>query len=146
MALKRFEFWRRWLFGVTLFFIALGMAVALFPGSPLFSAWNQAAADLFFSGALPKEAAVFRSFLFGPLGGTKAGFYLLQAFIVWRPFARREKWAWHAVLWSMLLWFVVDSEVSIHHGAWFNVWMVNLVPVALIGLPLAMTFRVFYVR
>ena len=143
MELTRFEFWQRWLFGVTLFFIALGIALALFPGNPIFEIWNQAAAKVFFGGAMPQEAVAFQSFLFGPLGGTMAGSYLLQAFIVWGPFKQREKWAWHAVWWSMLLWFLVDSAMSIHHGAWFNVWMTNLFPVALIGLPLAMTYRFF---
>jgi hypothetical protein len=117
MALIRFEFWRKWLLIATIFFIVLGIGLALFPANPLFSSWNQAAADLFFGGAMPKETAAFKSFLFGPLGGIMAGSYLLQAFIVWGPFKQREKWAWHAVWWSMLLWFVVDSAVSIHHGA-----------------------------
>ena len=53
MELTRFEFWRRWLFGVTLFFIALGIALALFPGNPLFAIWNQAAAKVFFGVAMP---------------------------------------------------------------------------------------------
>jgi hypothetical protein len=46
----------------------------------------------------------------------------------------------------MLLWFVVDSGMSVYHGAFFNVWMINVWTLLLVGLPLAMTRRAFRVR
>ncbi len=40
------------------------------------------------------EATAFKSFLLGPLGATITGFYMLQVFVVWNAFRRRERWAW----------------------------------------------------
>jgi len=75
----------------------------------------------------------------GPLGGTIAGSYLMQTFIVAVPFKRREPWAWHALLWPMLLWFCVDSIISAFHGAYFNIYLINLVPLMIFGIPLLAT-------
>jgi uncharacterized membrane protein len=80
-----------------------------------------------------------RGFLMGPLGGTIAGSYLIQTFIVAVPFQRREAWAWHAILWPMLLWFCVDSAVSALHGAYFNIVQINLMPLVVFGIPLIAT-------
>ncbi|MEL6615822.1 MAG: hypothetical protein AAFQ43_08795, partial [Bacteroidota bacterium] len=90
------------------------------------------------------EAAAFRAFVMGPLGGTIAGSYALQAFIAAVPFARRERWAWWATLVGMLVWFVTDSTLSISHGAAFNVLQINLMPLLVFGPPLAATRRAFF--
>ena len=79
----------------------------------------------------------------GLLGGTMAGSYLLQAFIAAIPFARREPWAWWASLGGVLLWFLVDSSLSVAHGAAFNVWMINLMPLVVFVVPLAATRSAF---
>jgi len=52
------------------------------------------------------------------------------------PFRKREAWAWHAVVWSTLLWFVVDSTMSAIAGAYFNIY---LMPLVVCGIPLAAT-------
>ena len=75
----------------------------------------------------------------GPLGGTIAGSYLMQAFVVAIPFKRRERWAWHAIAWSTLLWFALDSLVSAFHGAYFNIYLINLMPLVIFGIPLFAT-------
>ncbi|MGI9173964.1 MAG: hypothetical protein ACR2GR_01415 [Rhodothermales bacterium] len=71
---------------------------------------------------------------------------MLQAFIAAIPFRRGERWAWQAVLRGTLVWFVVDSAVSLWHGATFNVYLVNLVPVLVFGLPLGATWPAFFRR
>lgn len=141
-----FDFWCRWLLFVSLLSVAVGLAIAFFPDSALFVFHTAAIEKAFFGGSIPEEAAQLRAFLFGPLGGTIAGYFLMQTFIVWGPFWRREPWAWHAVLWPMLLWFAVDSGMSIYHGAFFNVWMINVWTLLLVGVALAMTYRDFKSR
>ena len=101
-------------------------------------------ARTFYGGAEPPEAALFRAFIFGPLGGTIAGSYLLQTAIAAIPFARRERWAWWATLGGLALWFAVDSSLSLTHGAAFNVLLINTAPIALFAPPLVATRRAFF--
>lgn len=142
----RFEFWQRWLLLASLAFALFGLLVALFPFGFPFALRNEAVAETFFQGRWTAQTTAYHAFSAGPLGGTIAGFYVLQAFIAATAFRRRERWAWQATLWGMLVWFVIDSAVSVWHGAVFNVYLVNLVPLVVFGLPLAMTFRLFFSR
>jgi len=140
---KKFRFWQKWLLIVSIFFAVMGLIIALLPGGIMFHPHIDSTAELFFGGPIPEEAENLRTFLFGIIGGTVAGYFLLQIFIVRGPFQRREPWAWHAILWAMLLWFVIDSTLSISHGAFFNVWMINIWTLVLVGLPLMMTRKYF---
>ncbi|MCC5805751.1 MAG: hypothetical protein JJU00_05420 [Opitutales bacterium] len=138
-----FLFWQRWLLAVSVLQIFVGLLIALAPDSVLFAAHTRALAATWFDGGLTDDATALRRFFFGIIGGTIAGYFLLQTLIVWIPFRRRERWAWHAVLWALLLWFTVDSTMSVRHGALFNVWMINIWPAVLTAVPLAMTRRAF---
>lgn len=142
--MKWFAFWQRWLFLASVAFALFGLLAAWFPFAPFFAPRNDAIARVFFDGAWTPRVIAFHAFSAGPLGGTIAGFYVLQAFIAAVPFRRREPWAWQATLAGMLVWFVIDSAVSIAHGAAFNVYLVNLVPLVLFGVPLAMTRGCFF--
>ena len=134
-----FETWHRLILYSSVFFVFFGVAAAVAPHSGLFDFWIMEIDRTFFAGEVSSQAKEMRGFLMGPLGGTIAGSYLLQVFIVAVPFKRRGNWAWHAVLWSMLLWFCVDSTISVAHGAYFNVYLVNVMPLILFGIPLAAT-------
>ncbi|MEO0558744.1 MAG: hypothetical protein AAF170_11245 [Bacteroidota bacterium] len=138
-----FLFWQRWLLIASIFFSAFGVVVAVFPNAFFLTMWTDAIASTFHGGSEPEAAAHFRAFVMGPLGGTIAGSYLLQAFVAAIPFARREAWAWWASLSAMLLWFGVDSSLSLLHGAAFNVWMINLMPLLVFLPPLVATRRAF---
>lgn len=140
----RFHFWYRWLLFVSLLNVVIGLVIAWFPASKLFELHTTALGANFFNGTLPGEAEEMRRFFYGITGGTIAGYFLLQTMIVLYPFRRRERWAWHAVLWAILLWFVTDSTLSMLHGALFNVWMINIPSLVLTLLPLLMTYRYFH--
>ena len=144
MTDARFRFWQRWLLAASVGFAAFGALVALAPDAPWLAFWNEAAEARFYDGPEPAQAAAFRAFLMGPLGATMLGSYVLQAFIAAVPFARREPWAWWATLAGLLAWFGLDSALSLAHGAAFNVWMINLVPVAVFAPPLVATRRAFF--
>lgn len=123
-----FRLWQRWLVVASVAFAVFDVVVAVFPFAPLFAMRNAAIAEAFFGGRWTAEGLSYHTFSSGPLGGTIAGFYVLQAFIAAVPFARAERWAWHAIVWGTLAWFVVDSAVSLWHGAAFNVYTVNRAP------------------
>jgi len=127
--------------------MGVGILIALLPGSILFEHHTYATANHFFNSEyLSSEAENLRKFLFAPIGGTVAGYFLLQSFIVWGPFTRKEPWAWHAITGALLLWFVIDSSMSFYHGAIYNVWMINLWTLLLVGLPLVMTYKYFRIQ
>lgn len=142
-----FRFWQRWLVASCFFFAIVGVAVATLGDSPLFACWNAGVRTVFADGArLDSQAAGLKGFLLGPLGGTILGSYILCGFIAAGPFARREPWAWWAIVASLLCWFVLDSTISLMHGAAFNVYQINLVTLVVQGVPLMMTARAFWTR
>lgn len=119
-------FWYRWLLGTSAFFVLFGVASAVAGSLPPASLWGGWIAEHFFGGPMPEEAKTIFDFMRGPLGGTMAGHYVLQTALVAIPVRRGERWASVAIVAATLLWFCVDSGVSISHGAWFNVLRVNL--------------------
>jgi hypothetical protein len=144
-AMGGFEFWRKWLFWASVFFGVFGVVVATLGDSALFGMWRAAAARHFFEAeSFPEQVNRFRLFLFGPIGGTIAGSYVFQAYLAHEAFRRRERWAWKASVGALLAWFVTDSAVSALHGAYFNIYLINVFALAGIGLPLAMTRKGFY--
>ena len=134
-----FERWCDWLLYTSGFFVVFGVVAAIAPDSPPFSLWSDAVDATYFPGEPHPSAQALRRFMMAPLGATIAGSYLLQAFIVAYPFRQGKPWAWYAILASTLLWFVVDSGMSLVHGAYFNIFMINLFPLAIFGIPLFAT-------
>lgn len=139
-----FKIWRYWLLTASVFLVGFGLFLILFPNSTLLAPWHTAIAAHFFDGITPQEVSRFRNFLLGPLGGTIAGFYTLQTFVLWKPFDRREPWAWQATTAALLVWFVLDSATSLFYGAAFNIWLVNLAPMFVFAVPLAQTYPYFF--
>lgn len=84
------------------------------------------------------ERTVFR-FGVGLLGATDAAFFVLFYFIVRYPLMRRERWAHQALVSGSAAWFVFDSGFSAWIGAVFNILIVNVPCLFLLGLPLLMT-------
>ncbi len=134
-----FDCWCRWLLWASAFFVGFGVVAAIAPHSGLFDFWIGEIDNHFFAGEIGASALAMRSFLMGPLGATIAGSYLLQVFVIAVPFRNREAWAWHAVVWATLLWIVVDSTMSAIAGAYFNIYLINLMPLVVFGIPLAAT-------
>jgi len=138
-----FRFWYKWLLIVSILLTLTGLVIGLCPNFFLFEFHTASIVETFFNGNLSEEANKLRSFFYAPIGGTIAGYFLLQSFIVWKPFYNKELWSWYAISGALLLWFTVDSGLSIYHGAFFNVWMVNIWTLILVGLPLLMTRHEF---
>ena len=134
-----FERWCDWLLYASGFFVVFGVVAAIAPDRPPLSLWSHAVDAAYSSGEPHPSGQALRRFMMAPLGATIAGCYLLQVFIVAYAFRQRQPWAWYAIFSSTLLWFVVDSGMSLVHGAYFNVFMINLFPLVLFGIPLFAT-------
>lgn len=141
---KNFRFWFVWLLAASILNLIIGLVIAFFPGSFLFEHHTADLTDTFFDGFMSSNAERVRQFFFGIIGGTIAGYFFLQTMIVLFPFRKRERWAWHAIFWAILVWFITDSLLSIIHGAFFNVWMINIPALLVTIIPLLFTYNKFH--
>ena len=142
---KSFHFWQKWLTYANVITVFVGLVVAFFGNSFLFDLHNTATQDLFFGGEpFTPEVLKMKNWLFGIIGGTIVGFHLLMIMISENAFKRKEKWAYDAMWLGLLSWFLIDSSISFYYGAIYNIIMINIVALILIGIPLSMTFRTFY--
>jgi len=139
-----FRFWHRWLLGVSLYIVAFGFVLAVFPQSPLIDWCINAQVDPVFwqTAAMPEVAARFQAWVYGVLGATVAGWGVLMTFIVRIPFKRREPWAWKGLAGSFAVWYLIDTSLSAVYGVFFNV-LFNTVLLLLVAVPLAFTRRAF---
>jgi hypothetical protein len=62
------------------------------------------------------EALRYVRFVYGVLGAVMFGWALALWFIITGPFRERQRWAWNAVVASMIGWFVVDTTLSLLSG------------------------------
>jgi hypothetical protein len=137
-----FETRLRWLSAMCWFFAGLGLALALLGRTGVFGMWTTAAATaLFGQPELPPVVERFAAATDAILGGSIAGKWLAAGWIVRVPLARRQQWAADALLLGLVGWFAIDSAVSLRVGAHFNVWMINLFPLAAVGGLLASVRR-----
>jgi hypothetical protein len=132
----RAERLRRWCVVASGLFTLLGVAIALGATGPALDLWFDAFGRRFFpSGPTPEILAV-RDFLLGPLGATIAARWLLMAWLFHEPIRRGEAWAHRAATWSLWGWFALEAGASAWQRAWFNVVLIDVWPMLLVGLPL----------
>ncbi|MGA9141848.1 MAG: hypothetical protein WBZ29_16600 [Methanocella sp.] len=143
MSDSRFLLWRNWLLAVCAVVIIFGLVIALLSWSPLFGIFNGLVNGVFWNGSAPDgNTGEFVLWTYGMLGATMAGWGVTLAFIVFYPFTKKERWAWNAIVLSLLLWFAVDTLMSAYTRAYFNV-AINIILIIAAGIPLIMTRRNF---
>jgi hypothetical protein len=142
--MKTFIFWQRWLFYSSLAFALFGVIFAVYGNNPFFMTYNNGLADIFWmKDSIPADIEPFKAFIWGPLGATIAGCYILLAFIAWFPFRRKERWARNAILTAFSLWVVLDSAVCFYHKVYFQILIINAFSILVKALPLIFTWKEF---
>ncbi|WP_194778136.1 hypothetical protein [Pararhodonellum marinum] len=145
MDSENFKFWQKWLTWANVLTLTVGLLVAFAGNSLIFGLHNSFSQEVFFDGEpFTEQTLKFKNWLFGIIGGTIVGFHVLMIFISENAFKNKEKWAYWAMWLGLCSWFLIDSLLSIYHGALYNVLMINLVALFLIGLPLTFTFKAFH--
>ena len=134
-------FWQKWLFVLSLVIAVFGVLLALFSETPAFSIFHQQIDPAFFR-APDAEVMHFQQFIYGLLGATMAGWGVFMAFIAHYPFRKKEKWAWVCIAMGVLVWYVVDTSISLSFGVMFNAAF-NTVVLILVALPLGFTWKDF---
>lgn len=143
MSDSRFLLWRNWLLAVCAMVIVFGLIIALLSWSPLFGIFNELVNGVFWNGSAPDaNTGQFALWAYGMLGATMAGWGVALAFIVYYPYTKKERWAWNSIVIGLLLWFVVDTLISVYALAYFNVG-VNVLLIIMAGIPLLMSRKSF---
>ena len=141
---KQFNFWQKSLTYANVITCIVGLLVAFFGNSIFFEIHNDYSKEVFFnSNEMTPEILQFKNFLFGIIGGSIVGFHILMILISENSFKKKEKWAYYAMWLGLLSWFCIDSSLSIYWGALYNVLLINIPALIVIGLPLVMTRKAF---
>ena len=142
---KKFNFWQKWLTYANVMTVGVGLLVAFAGNSIFFELHNEYTKDIFFqSNEFHPEVLNLKNWLFGIIGGTIVGFHVLMIMISENAYKNKEPWAYKAMWAGLLSWFFIDSSISIYYDALYNVVLINLIAMVLIGLPLVMTRKEFY--
>jgi len=120
---------------ISIAFVGVGLVVAFGMDGPFFAIYRDLFGRYFFGGDLPLEAQRYLVFIAGPIGATFAGHFAMLAWAVRSTGAQRPAWLLQCVVTSVMAWFVVDSSMSILHGAWFNVVVVNVPTLVAMAYP-----------
>lgn len=141
---KKFNFWQQWLTYANVLTIGVGVLVAFAGNSAVFEIHNNYTKEVFLNGnEYETNILEFKNWLFGIIGGTIVGFHILMVMISENAFKNKELWAYKAICYGMLSWFVIDSGISWYYKAIHNILLINLVALMLIGIPLIMTKKYF---
>ena len=143
MNLDRSNFWPMWLAVVALTMAAFGVLMVVSGPDSLLGGLTASVEKGFWPGGqAPGGLAEFRRWMYGVWGATVAGFGLLAAFLVGNAYLHRERWARNALAWSVALWYVLDTGVSLQGRVWINA-IFNTVVLAAFGLGLIFTWKEF---
>lgn len=141
---KRFRFWQKWLTYANFMTLGVGLLVAFAGNSLFFEIHNSYTKEVFLIGdEFEPNILELKNWLFGIIGATIVGFHILMIMISENSFKKKERWAYSAMCYGLLSWFIIDSGISIYYGAIHNVVIINMVALALIGTPLIMTRKEF---
>ncbi len=92
--------------------------------------------------AVPAEIQGYLRFANGIIGAVMAGWMMVIIMLARGPFRAGERFAWNAITWPLLGWYVIDTTFSIAHGVWGNV-LLNTGTALMFGLPLLASRRHF---
>ncbi len=140
-----FNFWQKWLVGVSIYHVVFGLLMAFFGQSefmyvlliqyydPIFWPDNQISAG----------TMQYKNWISSVLGAVLTSWGILIAFIAYYPFKLRERWAWNGITTAIMFWFVVDTACSLYYGVPINA-VLNLFTLLLFILPLFFTRKYFF--
>ncbi len=140
-----FLFWTRWLFIASLLLALQGVTWIIMGSFDPFGIYDGVLSRaLLNADQMSDDTLIIYQFMIGLLGATDAAFFVLFAFIAKYPFANQERWAHVALITGFLTWFILDTGLSFHLNAVFNIFYVNVPCLLLIGIPLVATASYFY--
>ena len=136
------QFWSRLIQGAAAVVLVLSAVLMLAPslGEAFFYLvyFQQPASPV----AMPAEIQGYLRFANGIIGAVMAGWMMGIIMLARGPFRAGERFAWNAIAWPLLGWYVIDTTFSIAHGVWGNV-LLNTGTALMFGVPLLASRRHF---
>lgn len=134
------RFWSRLIQGAAAVVLALSAVLMLAPplGETFFHLvyFQQPASPV----PVPAEIQGYLRFANGIIGAVMAGWMMAVIVLARGPFRAGERFAWNAIAWPLLGWYVIDTTFSIAHGVWGNV-LLNTGTALMFGVPLLASRR-----
>ena len=138
-----FKFCYYWLLVVNWLITFFGLGLIIITHSTLINVINKPVLEAFKLSSNVFEAQKIINWLYCVLGATMAGWGAFIWFVLKNAFAKKETWAWFAVLISMGIWFVPDTLISAICNVYFNV-VVNSLILIFIVMPLSFVYHDFF--
>ncbi len=138
------KFWMGWL-KITMFIvIAAGVFLVILGNTAYAEILNKQINRVFYSGRLPEQSVLLmKGWLVGISGAIMSAWGSSMLYIVYHPFRKGEKWAWRSIFYPILIWYILDSSVSLYYGATFNV-IINTIMFLQIIAPLLFLRNLFF--
>lgn len=115
------KFWIGWLKVAAVVVTLFGVFMALFNHTNAFNFMTAFIEKAFYTDSeFALKVASLQNWLVGTLGATMAGWGLMMLYLIKHPIQNKEKWAWNAMLLSVIVWLTIDCLVSYHYKAYFN--------------------------
>jgi hypothetical protein len=92
--------------------------------------------------AVPEEVRGNIRFANGIIGAVMAGWMLTIILLARGPFMTGERYAWQAIAWPLMGWYLIDTCFSVAHGVRGNV-LLNTATAVMFGIPLIGSRRHF---
>ena len=141
--MTNFSFWQKWLLVVCIVISVFGVLMAFSSGTPVFDLFNRQIDPAFWgTNAIDGATRQFQQWIYGVWGATIAGWGIFLAFVAHFAFSKQEKWAWNCIVVGLLVWFILDTSLSLGYKVYFNA-VFNTILIIFAGLPLVFTRKYF---
>ncbi len=139
------DIWWRWLIVASLFLMVFGFLMVFF-NSTILEPFGRESYNSFFDNAPFDSLSIgelsYQNWIVGVLGAVAIGWACLMLFVVYYPFRKGERWAWNAFAVSLIIWYTLDTGVSMYHGVVLNA-VSNTFFLLLFGTPLVLSRKYF---
>ncbi len=116
--------------------MVFGGLMAFFNHTSLFQPLDRVIDSVFWPHEDPPQAFLeFKRWVYGAWGATLMGLGILIIFVAAVPLRRGERWSWWALTSMLVVWYLLDTGISLYHGVIANAGL-NTVFLVFGGLPL----------
>ena len=143
--MESFNFWQKWLLIFGIYLSAFGIVLTFFSNTEVMNfIFNNHIDPLFWGNdTLQQDIINFRSWIYGVLGATISGWGVSIAFIAHYPFREKQKWAWNCIFIGAMVWFLLDTIITIKYKVGFNLFFNSLLLIFML-VPLVFTYNHFH--
>ncbi len=139
------DVWWKWLIVDSGFVIFFGLAMLLFNMSIL-KPLSRVCYNSFFQNAqfnsISAPELFFQQWLYGVLGAIMIGWGIMLLCIIYFSFRKLEKWSWYSITLSLVIWYLLDTAISVFYRVYINA-LLNTGFFIILGMPLLFSLKYF---